>query len=304
MSRSVPSTDRHDDETDNGISGEINVDDKSEPDAVLSLRGVGLTRDGRDLLDGVDWTVERGRHWVVLGANGSGKTTLVRIAGLYEHPSRGSVEVLGERLGETDVRSLRRRISVVSPVMSDLIRPQLSGAQVVVCAKFAALEPWWHQYEPADHERARALLDAQGVGFATDRPWGSLSSGERQRVLLARALMSAPGLVLLDEPTSGLDLGGREDLVDRLDQLARTDGAPPMALVTHHVEEIPPGFTDLLALRDGRVLASGPLDDTLAAELLSECFGVPLSLSRHHDGRWSARRSNVRAVRGPRRCDP
>ena len=257
---------------------------------VLALRGVGLTRDGRDLLDDVDWTMEHGRHWVVLGANGSGKTSLIRLAGLYEHPSRGSVQVLGELLGRTDVRALRRRISLVSPAMSDLIRPQLSGAEVVVCAKFAALEPWWHQYGPTDHERARELLDAQGVGFAADRPWGSLSSGERQRVLLARALMSSPGLVLLDEPTSGLDLGGREGLIERLDLLARTDGVAPMALVTHHVEEIPPGFTDVLALRDGRVLASGPLADTLDAELLSDCFDVPLSLTHHHDGRWSARR--------------
>jgi len=287
-----------------GDGPEGQVDRAVGADTVLALRGVGLTRDGRDLLDGIDWTVERNHHWVLLGANGSGKTSLVKIAGLYEHPSRGSVEVLGERLGETDVRSLRRRISVVSPAMSDLIRPQLSGAEVVVCAKFAALEPWWHQYEPADHERARELLDAQGVGFAADRPWGSLSSGERQRVLLARALMSSPGLVLLDEPTSGLDLGGREDLIERLDHLARTDGAPPMALVTHHVEEIPPGFTDLLALRDGRVLASGPLADTLDAQLLSDCFDVPLSLSHHDDGRWSARRSSIRAVRAPRCFDP
>ncbi len=200
---------------------------------VLTLDGVGLTRDGSDLLNSVDWIIEPGHHWVVLGANGSGKTSLVRIAGLYEHPSRGSVEVLGERLGETDVRSLRRRISLVSPAMSDLIRPQLTGSEVVVCAKFAALEPWWHQYEPADHERARELLAAQGVAFAADRPWGSLSSGERQRVLLARALMSSPGLILLDEPTTGLDLGGREELVERLDLLSHTrraaDGAghPP-----------------------------------------------------------------------------
>jgi iron complex transport system ATP-binding protein len=259
--------------------------------AALRLRGVGLTRDGRDLLDDIDWDVLQGHHWVLLGANGSGKTSLVRIASLYEHPSRGSVEVLGERLGGTDVRALRRRIALVSPAMADLVRPQLSAAEVVVCAKFAALEPWWHQYEPADHERARDLLASQGVGFAADRPWGSLSSGERQRVLLARALMSDPGLVLLDEPTGGLDLGGREELVERLDALARTPGAAPMVLVTHHVEEIPPGFTDLLALRDGRVLARGPVDTTLDDALLGRCFGLPLVLDRHDGGRWSARRA-------------
>ena len=260
---------------------------------VLSLRGVGLTRDGRDLLEGVDWDVQPGRHWVLLGANGSGKTSLVRIASLYEHPSRGTVEVLGERLGATDVRRLRRRISLVSPAMADLGRPQLAAAEVVVCAKYAALEPWWHDYEVEDHERARGLLDQQGVGFAADRPWGSLSSGERQRVLLARALMSDPGLVLLDEPTGGLDLGGREELVERLDELAADPAAAPMVLVTHHVEEIPPAFTDLLALHQGRVLGSGPLADTLAADLLGECFGLRLALVRHDDGRWSARRRSA-----------
>ena len=178
--------------------------------------------------------------------------------------------MIGEHLGDTDVRTLRRRISLVSPAMADLVRPQLSAAEVVVCAKFAALEPWWHQYEPADHQRARDLLAAQGVGFAADRPWGSLSSGERQRVLLARALMSEPGLVLLDEPTSGLDLGGREELVDRLDDLAQRPDAVPMVLVTHHVEEIPPAFTDLLALREGTVRARGAIDTTLDAPLLSD----------------------------------
>ncbi len=256
----------------------------------LSLRGVGLARSGSLLLDGIDWDVSAGHHWVLLGANGSGKTSLIRIAALYEHPSSGTVEVLGERLGSTDVRTLRRRISLVGPAMADMVRPQLSAAEVVVCAKFAALEPWWHHYEADDHTRARELLEAQGVGFAADRPWGSLSSGERQRVLLARALMSDPGLVLLDEPTSGLDLGGREELVDRLDALARAPGSAPMVLVTHHVEEIPPGFTDLLALRDGSIEAGGPISDTLDSEMLSNCFGMPLTLERHEDGRYSARR--------------
>ncbi len=257
----------------------------------LALRGVGLTRDGRDLLDGIDWCVDPAQRWVLLGANGSGKTSLVRIASLYEHPSRGSVEVLGERLGSTDVRRLRRRVALVSPALVDMVRPQLRAEEVVVCAKFAALEPWWHQYEVADHDRARRLLDEQGVGFAAERPFGSLSSGERQRVLLARALMSEPGLVLLDEPTSGLDLGGREELVERLDELALTPSAAPMVMVTHHVEEIPPAFTHLLALRDGRVLGSGPIDEVLDGELLSECFAMSLQLERHDDGRWSARRA-------------
>ncbi len=256
----------------------------------LRMRGVGLTRDGRDLLDGVDWEIARGRSWVVLGANGSGKTTLVRIAALYEHPSRGTVDVLGERLGRTDVRSLRRRVALVSSAMSDLMRPALPAVDVVMCAKHAALEPWWHTYDAADRERARQLLADQGVAHVADHPFATLSSGERQRTLLARALMPDPGLVLLDEPTAGLDLRGREELVEHLGALAADPGAPPMALVTHHVEEIPGAFTDLLALADGRVVGAGPLGDTLTADLLARTFGIPIQLARHGD-RWSARRA-------------
>jgi iron complex transport system ATP-binding protein len=259
--------------------------------ASLDLRSVGLTRDGRHLLDGVDWTVRADERWVLIGANGSGKTSLIRIAALYEHPSRGTVDVLGERLGSTDVRRLRRRLALVSPAMADMIRPLLTAADVVVCAKHAALEPWWHHYEKADHDRARALLDAQGVGFAADRRFASLSSGERQRVLLARALMGEPGLVLLDEPTSGLDLGGRERLVERLDDMAADRSAPPLVLVTHHVEEIPASFTHLLALRDGRVLGCGRLAEVLDDQLVSDCFAMPLRVQRHPDGRWTARRA-------------
>lgn len=256
----------------------------------LSLRGVGLTRDGRDLLDGIDWEVRPGTGWVVLGANGSGKTSLVRIASLYEHPSRGTVEVLGERLGRTDVRTLRRRIGLVSHAMVDLVRPTLTATEVVMCARHAALEPWWHTYDDADVDRARGLLRDDGLGRLVDRPFGSLSSGERQRVLLARTRMTEPGLVLLDEPTAGLDLGGREELVDALDRLRAEPGAPPVVLVTHHVEEIPPTFTHVLALAGGRPLAVGPLDEVLDDALLGECFGLPLRVERHA-GRWSARRA-------------
>ncbi|MHB1138281.1 MAG: ABC transporter ATP-binding protein [Microthrixaceae bacterium] len=257
---------------------------------VLALRGVGYRRDGRDLLADIDWTVEREQHWIVLGANGSGKTSLVRISSLYEHPSRGTVDVLGERLGRTDVRTLRRRVALVSPALVDLIRPQLSGTEVVMCAKHAALEPWWHSYTDDDRARAVELLSAQGVGFAADRAYGSLSSGERQRVLLARALMSDPGLVLLDEPSAALDLGGRERLVDRLDALAQDPSAAPIVLVTHHVEEIPPSFTHLLVLREGRILGSGPIDEVLTEDLLGAAFDLPLRLERH-GGRWAARRA-------------
>lgn len=257
---------------------------------VLRLEGVGLTRDGRDLLDGVDWVLHRREFWVVLGPNGCGKTSLSRIATLHEHPSRGRVELLGETLGRTDVRELRRRVSLVSSAMADLVRPALAPVDVVKSARFAALEPWWHTYTPEDEDRARALLDDQGVGRLADRTFGSLSSGERQRVLLARSLMNDPALVVLDEPSAGLDLRGREELVDRLDALAATSGAPTVVLVTHHVEEIPAAATHVLALRDGRTVASGPLRPTLTGALLGRSFGVEVELAEH-GGRWSARRA-------------
>ncbi len=215
----------------------------------LEMRGVAVVRDGRRILDGVDWRVETDERWVVLGANGSGKTTLLRVASLYLHPTEGTVTVLGGMLGHTDVRSLRTHVGLASPALADLLRPDVAVADVVMTAKHAALEPWWHAYDDADRVRARGLLERLGVDRLADRPFGSLSSGERQRVQLARTLMADPGLVLLDEPTAGLDLGGREDLVDRLATLAADPALPPVVLVTHHVEEIPAGFTHLLVLR-------------------------------------------------------
>jgi len=254
------------------------------------MQGVGFTREGRDLIDCIDWTVEGDTDWVVIGRNGSGKTTLIRIAGLYEHPSRGTVTVLGERLGRTDVRALRTRVSTVGSSMADLMRPQLSAVEVVMCALNGALEPWWHTYTPADRNRARSLLDGQGIAHVAEHPFATLSSGERQRTLLARALMTDPGLVLLDEPTAGLDLRGREELVDRLHALAVDPAAAPVVLVTHHVEEIPPGFSHLLAIADGRTVARGPIEETLTGDVLSETFGIPLVVERN-DGRFSARRA-------------
>ncbi len=251
----------------------------------LAMRGVRLVRDDHVLLDGIDWEVRDGERWVVLGRNGSGKTSLVRIAALYLHPSAGEVEVLGQVVGRTDVRTLRTRIGMASSALAAQLRPELTAAEVVMTAKHAALEPWWHSYPAADRARATALLDRLGAGELSDRPMGTLSSGEQQRVYLARTLMNDPRLVLLDEPTAGLDLAGREELVAALSVVA-TDG-PPIVLVTHHVDEIPPGFTHALLLDQGRVLAAGPLHETLTVEHLSECFGLPLHLE-HRQGRFSA----------------
>ena len=256
-------------------------------EVALRLSGVGLTRDGRDLLDGIDWEVRTGERWVVLGPNGSGKTSLVRIASFQMHPSRGDVEVLGQRLGRVNIWHLRNRIGLASSALADQLRPQLTASDVVVTQLNGALEPWWHSYSEDDRAEARRCLDRMGVGAYSLREFGTLSSGERQRVLLARTLMGAPGVILLDEPSAGLDLGGREELVQSLADLAADPSAPPIVFVTHHVEEIPPGFTSLLTLRDGTVDWAGPLADGLSSESLSALFGVKVRL-REEDGRYSA----------------
>ena len=263
------------------------VHDRPPAAPAIELTGVARLHDGRAVLDGIDWRVERDERWVVLGRNGSGKTTLVRICALYDHPSAGTVRILGEELGRCDVRTLRRRVGFVSAAFADQIRSGLLVRDVVMCALNAALEPWWHTYSDVDRARAVEVLGEVGLSGHHDQPFGTLSSGERQRALLARSLMVDPGLLLLDEPTAGLDLGGREDLVDQLSRFAGDPGRPPTALVTHHVEEIPPGYGHVLMIAGGRVLAAGPIDDVLTAEALSECFEVPLALDRR-DGRWTA----------------
>ncbi|MEM7140066.1 MAG: ATP-binding cassette domain-containing protein [Actinomycetota bacterium] len=256
-------------------------------DPVLELSGVHRITDGVDILRGIDWRVDPGQHWVVLGPNGCGKTTLIRIASMWLHPSKGEVTVLGERLGRTDVRSLRTRIGFASASMSDLLRSDLLVRDVVMTARNAALEPWWHSYDDEDRAAAMEALHRVGIGHLADRRFGACSSGERQRVLVARALSTAPGLVLLDEPTAALDLAGRETFVRMLTDLAADRATPPMALVTHHVEEIPAGFTHALLIKDGETLAQGPLDEVLTSSNLSACFGVSLTLERQR-GRYVA----------------
>jgi len=258
------------------------------PSPVLSLDQVSFVRDGRRILDGITWQVMQDERWLILGANGSGKTTMVRISSMYEHPSTGTVSVLGETLGNTDVRILRRRIGVMSAAIGAQLRPALSAQDVVVTARYAALEPWWHTYTADDYLRARECLDRMGVGHFAERSLGTLSSGEQQRVLLARSLMNDPGLIVLDEPSARLDLGGREQLVGALAQLTTDPSAPPLVLITHHVDEVPRGMTHAMLLLNGQILSAGPIDDVLTADALSECFSMSLALERRPDGRLTA----------------
>lgn len=254
---------------------------------VLRLAGVSFVRDGRTILDRIDWLVKPGERWVVLGPNGSGKTTLCRIGSLHLHPSAGDVDVLGERFGRTDARALRARIGMTSQALADRMRPGLVASDIVLSGRYAALAPWWHHYDDADRTRAAALLVRFGCGELAGARYATLSAGERQRVLLARALMAEPALLVLDEPTAGLDLAGREQLVAMLADIAADRTAPALVLVTHHVDEIPPGMTHALLLAGGRIVAAGPIPEALTADTLSRCFGLPLALERRN-GRWLA----------------
>lgn len=257
---------------------------------VIRLEHVSVVRDGAALLEDVTWSVGAGERWVLLGPNGSGKTTLLNVVGASLWPTRGVVEILGERLGRVDMRELRKRIVMVSASLSRTLRPGLSALDVVLTGRHAALETWWNEYGDADREQARALLDDAGFGspeFAV-RPFGLLSEGERQQVLLARALMSEPQLLLMDEPAAGLDLGARERLLARLSDLAADPAVPPLVLVTHHLEEIPAGVTHAALLRDAALVAAGPIAEVLTGEAVSRTFGVRVMVDRR-DGRWTAR---------------
>ncbi|MBS2965764.1 ABC transporter ATP-binding protein [Actinocrinis puniceicyclus] len=255
---------------------------------VLDLVDVSLVRDGKKLLSAITWRVAEGERWVVVGPNGAGKTTLLQIAGGNLHPSSGTATILGETLGRVDVFELRPRIGLTSAAVDQRLGRTARVRDAVLTASYGQLGRWREKYDNVDTSRADDLLAWWGMEGFSDRTYGTLSSGERKRVLIARALMTDPELLLLDEPAAGLDLAGREDLVRRLANHAADPNSPVTILVTHHVEEIPPGFTHVLMLRQGGIVAAGPVPLTLTAENLSACFNMQLAVESA-GGRYYAR---------------
>ena len=245
---------------------------RDERSAIIEVRGLVVRRAGRTILGPLDWTVRDGERWVVLGPNGSGKTTLLSTVGLELWPTAGTVDVLGARYGRIDSRELRRRIGAAGSAVDASLRADLTPVTLVMTARHAATEPWWHVYTDDDRARARSLLDDLGLGRVADHPYGTLSAGERRRTSIARALMPDPDLLLLDEPAASLDLGARETLIDDLTVLATAPRPSAIVLVSHHVEEIPPGFSHAIVLADGDAVAAGPLDSVLCDDVLSRAY--------------------------------
>jgi iron complex transport system ATP-binding protein len=254
---------------------------------VIRLSGVSVRRAGRTILGPLDWSVGAGERWVVIGPNGSGKTTLVQVASTNLWPTTGAVDVLGSTIGRVDARELRQRIGYASAIQEPAFDPALNARDVVVTARYGALAPWWHVFDDADRARAAELLDQLGVAALADRQVGLLSTGERRRVQIARALMPDPDLLILDEPAAGLDVGARETLVRDLGRLAASGRPAAIVLVTHHVEEIPGGFGHALVLGAGQIAAAGPIDEVLGGTAPALAFGVPLRIGREA-GRYRA----------------
>jgi iron complex transport system ATP-binding protein len=264
--------------------------DAIDEDLVLDLRDVTLVRDGRALLQPVTWQVEVDERWIIIGPNGAGKTSLLTIAGARQYPSSGTARIAGETLGKTDVRELRTAVGMSSAAVAHHVPEDERVLNLVISAGYDVMGRWREVYENADEVRAMEILEQMGALHLGDQPWGTLSEGERKRVMIARALMTDPELLLLDEPGAGLDLGGREDLVTLLGDLAADPDAPAMVMVTHHVEEIPPGFTHGMILDEGEVVAQGLLEDVMTSENLTRAYHQPITLAVD-DGRYFARRT-------------
>lgn len=260
------------------------------PDLVIDFDNVSFVREGRSLVSKLNWQVELDERWVVLGPNGAGKTTMLRMAAAQEFPTDGTARVVGEQIGRSDLRDLRTMIGFTSAAVADRIPNGEVVSDLVVSAGYSVLGRWREEYDESDFAQMTEILELMGAGHLADRTWGTLSTGERKRVLISRALMTNPELLLLDEPGSGLDLGGREDLVAHLAELAMDPDAPAIVMVTHHVEEIPFGFTHAMLLDEGNVVAMGLIDDVLTSENLTKAFHQAIRIDKI-DGRYFARRA-------------
>ena len=256
--------------------------------AILEIDNVSVRRGDKNILGPLNWQVLEGQRWVVLGPNGAGKTTLLQVCSSLIHPTIGNIRILGEQLGKVDVFELRTRIGLTSSALVEQLPPDELVIDVVLTAAYAMLGRWQEKYDLWDESRAMALLTALGVRELGERHFGSLSDGEKKRVQIARALMADPELLLLDEPASSLDLGGREDLLKRIEIFAKDPLAPAPVIVTHHIEEIPSGTTHALLLKDGTVVAQGVIDTVITDENLSHAYGLPISV-QSEGGRFFAR---------------
>ena len=267
--------------------------DSLRPADAVRLDAVTVRRGGATLLHDVSWTVRGDERWVVLGANGAGKTTLLQVAAGSIRPAAGGVELLGEDLADTDLDDLLPRVGWASAALADRLPADERVLDVVLTASYASVRRGIERYDDVDEARARDLLAQLGCRALTERAFGTLSEGERKRVQLARALMTDPEILLLDEPAAGLDLGAREALLRTLTRLAEDPTAPALVLVSHHVEEVPAGFTHAMLLREGQVVAAGPIREVMRSSLMSACFGLPLLVFRRGD-RYNARAALLR----------
>ncbi len=248
---------------------------------LVRVTDLSIRRDGICILKGINWTINRGEYWVILGANGSGKTSLLKALTGYMTPTKGQISVLGEEYGRSDWRELRKRIGVVSASIAHLVHDEDSGDEIVAGGRRAMIG-YWGKMSVSEQTRAKRLLSLLRVTQATKRRWEVLSQGERQRVLIARALAADPVILILDEPCAGLDPIAREKFLDDISKLARKKRGPALVFVTHHIEEILPEFTHVLALRDGRIVYSGAKSEGLRSEVLSRIFQTKLLIRRSH----------------------
>lgn len=257
---------------------------------VLELNDVSVVRGGAPILDHASWSVQDDERWIVLGPNGAGKTTILQLASALSHPSLGTVTILGDQMGRTSVFEIRPRVGFASTAMARRFPGDETVLNVVMTAAYSVTGRWNEHYDDIDLKRAERVLKEWKLDHLSQRLFRSLSDGEQKRVQIARAVMTDPELLLLDEPAASLDLGAREELLQLLGGYAQSPGAPAIVMVTHHVEEIPPGFTHVLLMSNARIVAAGPLESTLTAENLAATFGIDVVLEQR-DGRYSARAS-------------